>query len=300
MVSLCGYNFMSDLNCLDPYPNSVENITSVKLQNGIFDHYNLTADVTTPYSSTIPTMWDFLTLMDANFQGNINAGNADFLLSSVSAIKIKRRIKGEFEWVTLKTYPVTQSSDLIIAFNDNLAANYIDYEYAYVPVLGNVEGTYIINSVLSNFEGVFLCDQESIYKFYADVSYGTMEQTRQVGVYEVFGKQYPIVTSNGKINYKKSSVTGKIMPTDYMNTRTLDRFNMVKNRDQLLSFLTNDKAKILKDWNGNFWLILIVDSPSVDFVNEWGMGLMNVSASWVEQGNPNTQADLVSNGILEG
>ncbi|MEG0900160.1 MAG: hypothetical protein RSF40_10690, partial [Oscillospiraceae bacterium] len=79
MFQFCGYNFFKDGDCLNFAPTSVENITKTKLENGIFDDFYVTSDVTSPYSTTIPTMWDFMTIMQANFNGNINAGNVDFI-----------------------------------------------------------------------------------------------------------------------------------------------------------------------------------------------------------------------------
>ena len=72
---------------------------------------------------------------------------------------------------------------------------------------------------------------------------------------------------------------------------------MVNERKQLLDFLTNKNAKILKDWNGNIWLIVIVNNPSVSFQQNTSMRLADVSASWVEIGDYNSQKDLYEAGL---
>ena len=59
MLSFCGYNFMSDINALDPLATNLNNIDNVQIQNGIFDHFNITRDVTSAYSSALPGLWDF-------------------------------------------------------------------------------------------------------------------------------------------------------------------------------------------------------------------------------------------------
>ena len=101
MFMMCGYNFCSDGNALDPAPIIKDSFNDVILKNGIFDHWNVTRDVVSPYSPAIPTSWDYLTVMNANFNGNINAGNVNFSLNSIDGIKIKRRKVSDFNWVTL-------------------------------------------------------------------------------------------------------------------------------------------------------------------------------------------------------
>lgn len=46
-----------------------------------------------PYITTYPGAWDLNTQMDADFDGNINAGNIDYVVTQISSIKIKRRKK---------------------------------------------------------------------------------------------------------------------------------------------------------------------------------------------------------------
>ena len=106
MFSFVGYNFVQDSNALDPSPSSVNNITNIQLQNGIYDYFHLTNNVTAEYTSIEPLEWAYLDIINANFNGNINGGNVEFLLDYLTAIKVKRRIKGTFNWVTLKTVPV--------------------------------------------------------------------------------------------------------------------------------------------------------------------------------------------------
>ena len=195
MFSFLGYNFVQDGNSLDIAPTSVNNVTTVQVQNGIFDHFHLTSNVTSDYSPIKNTEWAYLDIIAANFDGNINGGNVDFLLQYLTAIKVKRRIKGTFNWVTLKTVTVKAFEDLNFAFNDYIAANNTDYEYALVPILNGAEGDYITNSITSQFKGVFICEKDSIYKFYAGVAYGTGKRVKKIGVFEPYGSKYPVIVA---------------------------------------------------------------------------------------------------------
>lgn len=299
MIGFLGYNFCSDGNSLDPVPTSIDNITDTRLSNGIFDRWYLTSDTSESYPTTIPDQWDYDTIMDADFAGNISAGNVDFTLASITGFKIKRRIVGTFDWITLVELPVATLADLSLSFNDNLNVNNIDYEYALVPVLNEIEGDYITNEIISQFDGIFVCDLNTIYKFYAGVEYGSGSRVQKVGVFEPMGRATPIVVSNALINYETGSVTGTVLPSDYGTTADYQPSAMVLERKQLLDFLTNKNAKVIKDWNGNAWLVFIVDSPSINYKSGSSMAIADVTFNYVTLGDPNNQTDLYNAGVVE-
>ena len=249
MFMMCGYNFCADGNALDPAPIINDTFTDVILKNGVFDHWNATRDVASEYSPIIPTSWDYLTIMNANFNGNIESGNSEFSLGNIDGIKIKRRKITDFNWVTLTYIKADELNSLNFTFNDNLAASGYTYEYAFVPVVAGVEGNYITNTIGAKFDGVFICDLDTIYKFYVGVKYGTNERVQKIGVFEPYGRKYPVVVSNGLINYETGSVTGTVLADDYLKTKAMNRMAMVKEQKALKDFLTNKKAKILKDLN---------------------------------------------------
>ena len=187
MFQFIGYNFYSDGDALTVAPSSVPNITTTTISNAIFDHLNLTRNTSTPVSTTIPVDWDYDTIVNANFEGDLNGGNIDFLISQISSIKIKRRVKGTFDWLTLAEVPINTVADLTFVFNDRLNAYGVEYDYAFVPVLNDIEGEYIINTILSKFEGVFIGDANSAYKLMYDVNYGTNSRNQQIGTFEPLG-----------------------------------------------------------------------------------------------------------------
>lgn len=300
MFFLCGYDFCRDGNALNPSPLTQLQYNSIKLENGIFTHWYLTRDIESPYSSVEPTAWDYLTVMDANFNGTLEAGNIGYDLSQIEGIKVKRRKVTDYNWVTIKFISVEDlEQDLSFSFNDNTAQSGIEYEYAFVPIVSETEGNYVTNTIFSKFEGVFICDRETIYKFYAGVQYGGNQRVQKIGVFEPLGRKYPVIVSNSIINYEIGSVTGTVLPNDYLENHDLNRLEMVQERKDLLDFLTNKKAKLLKDWNGNIWLLVITNSPSVSFDRDSAMGIADVSASWTEIGDYNSQKDLYEADLAE-
>ena len=299
MFMICGYDFCKDENALNPSPLRNSTYNTVKLENGVFSYWYVTRDVTSAYDQDPPSDWDYLTIMDANFNGSLQAGNVDYLIDSIDGIKIKRRIVGEYDWITIGFVSAQELGEtLSFTFNDYLTQNNVEYEYAFVPVSEGIEGNYISNTIKSKFNGVFICDLDTIYKFYAGVSYGNTQRVHKVGVFEPLGRKYPVVVSNALLNYETGSFEGTVLNNDFLDTKKLDYSAMIRERENLLDFLTNKKAKILKDWNGNYWLIVISDSPTVSYLNGSGMGIANVGANYVEIGDAKNGKDLYDSGLL--
>ena len=298
MIGFIGYNFCADGNALDPTPTNVNNITATRLQNGIFDHFNVTRNVTFDYSSIIPIDWGIDTIMDANFKGNISAGNVDQVASGITGIRVKRRVKGTFDWITIKELPVEKSEDLSFVVTDNLNAYNVEYEYAFVPMLGDVEGNYIIESILSKFEGVFICDADTVFKFMAGVEYSNNTANQQIGVFQPYNRQFPVIVSNSVLQYKTGSIGGRVLPEGFETNRVIDRTAITKEKEILLKFLTNKKPKIIKDMNGNNWLVYFTGNPNMSYDNNYGQGMVKVNAEWTEVGNPNDKNDLYENGLI--
>ena len=298
MIGLVGYNFYSDGNALDPTPTNINNLMSTKAQNGIFDHFNVSRDTSFDYSTIIPTDWNINTLMNADFNGNVSAGNVDQIASGITSIRVKRRIKGTFDWITIREIPVSNPEDLSFVITDNLNAYNVEYEYAYVPMMEDVEGSYIIESIVSKFEGVFICDVDTVFKFYAGVEYDGNDAVQQVGVFQPFNRKYPIIVSNSIMQYQTGSIGGWVLPEDYEDTHVFDRSKIVKEKEVLLNFLMNKKPKILKDMNGNNWLVYFTGNPTVTYDNNYGQGMLKVAAQWTEVGDPNDKTDLYENGLI--
>lgn len=298
MISFVGYNFLSDLNSVDPYPTNAGIFNQVEIYRAIYDHIDISNN-TTITSNIPPTQWDFGTILDCNFNGNISGGTIKDFSSGITKVRVKKRKVGEFDWQIIKTYDISSSEDLSFVFNDYLTATNTEYEYAYVPVFGSVEGQYAISTVMSQFDGVFICDANTIFKFNMGVEYGSTDIVQQVGTFTVLGRKYPIVMSNGLANYQTGQLSGLVLPEDYEDTRTIDRIAITQRRNKLMEFLTNKKPKIIKDRNQNQWLV-IIQSPSTSYLNNYGQGIVSASMQWIEIGDAESNKDLAKAGLIEG
>ena len=303
MISTVGMNFMMDSYAMDTVGTYRNQITTLEVMNGIFDQLYLEHGIDKPYTADYTTEWDILTIMSAGFNNTLNAGNIDYLAGLIKNIRIKRRKVGEANWATLEEYIITPNSTLKFELEDTLAETGTEYEYAIVPVLSvdgdEQEATYMSGKIMSQFDGVFICDKDTIYKFYAGVSFGNGDQKHVTGIYEPMGKKYPIVVANGITNYYRSSLKATMITDEDLFNSKLDRKEEVKHREKILDFLTDSKPKIIKDWNGNSWLVMIVDSPSIQPNNNLGFGYSDVEFDFVEVGNADSTEDLIASGLIK-
>lgn len=292
-----GYDFLRDKYCWQPTPTDFTNINNIRIENGIYDHMNITKDVDFDYTTELPGKWNLQTQFDADFNGTITAGNVDYILAQISSIKVKRRVKGTFDWMTLFTVPINKVSDVDFVRYDYIAKNNETYEYAIVPVIGNTEGEYSINSIKSEFYGIFITDNKSSYKFLEGASYSGNERSNQTGIFEPYGSKYPVVIKNGALSYDKGTLTGTVIKFDA--NQELDREGTIERLKAIENFLTEPTGKILKDFNGNIWLVSITDNIPVTYYSEVGMGFAQVSFNWNEIGSATDSGDLYYNNLIE-
>lgn len=270
----------------------------VYISGMVVDHLNVSSDVVSPFSTIKPTEWTEDTIMDGDYDDNVSVDKSKIDLSEATSVKIKRREKGTFNWTTIVQIPINSTSDLKFAIVDVLNKNNFEYEYAFVPMIQDIEMTYIIREVSSSFDSTFLCDGETIYKMLAQVNYGQTESHQQIGTYEPIGKKYPIIISNAKTNYKSGSVSAVLLNDDYCSTGIINRQAIVEKEKIVNDFLKNKEPKVLKDFNGNMWLVVITGNPSTTYSTNYGNGIFTIEFNWVEQGNADNHEDLLKNNFI--
>lgn len=298
MIGFCKYSFCFGKDSLNPFPTNVSDIKKVRIENGVFDHIDITKNVTFDYTTETPK-WDYNTIIDCDFEDGTGAGNVDFALSQLSSIKIKRRKKGTFEWITVQEIPINDRTDLNSIRRDYFVPSYEEFEYAIVPILNGVEGQYIIDSIKSEFNGVFISDINKTYKLNAKVSYNSRTSMQSVGQITPLGRKYPVIIKNGEADYEIGSVSGLLLGENYEKTHEINRKEIVDEINEFVVFLKNGKPKMIRDWNGSIFLVMITGNPSVTYNNNYGMGIASVSFEWVEQGKYDNEDDLYDNGFIE-
>lgn len=286
--------------------------------------YYVTVEVTTTQgmnvnaqSGTFTVSIDTPTLGEATVVNNACDGYISVISNlseeydeSITNILVKRQDVADVSgaWLTLYSQPITQASDMNFTFIDFLNQYGKTYKYALVPLLTQtqsgveveVEGGYTVSDeVQSIFDGVFIADSTGSQKCKANVGYGNVDMNQVVGSITPIGAKYPIVITNSQNQYHNGSISGTIVPDDYYVNGNLSRIDMVNKRNELEQFLTNKRAKIIKDWNSNIWLVMITDNIGCNFNNNYGMGMVSFNANWIEVGDPTNQQDLQATGLID-
>lgn len=303
MINLCNYNFCGDEDALNPFPTNTSRLNEVKIQNGIYDQIDITrnANKDKGFNTEIP-QWGFGTIIDCDFSNGIGAGNVDFTLSQLTAIRIKRRKKSKIQWfrsddwITIKEIPINSEADLNEVIRDYFVPSFEEFEYALVPILNGVEGEYIIGSISTQFDGVFISDITNSFILDKETSYPNRTSIQNIGQINTLGRKYPIIITNSESDYETGSVSGLLIG-DINHIE--DRKETVDLMDDFLAFLKNKKPKIIKDWNGKIWLVRIYGNPSISYDNRYGMGVGKVNFEWIEQGKYDNEEDLLENGFIE-
>lgn len=278
-----------DIDEMFPLHNSM-------LRSGDYDHINITSDITKQYTTEIPE-WDYNTLFDCDFNGNVNGGNVNIIMSRLSGIRIKRRDKETFDWITIKETDVKQIEDINFSLEDFNVPSGKAQEYALVPIMqGGIEGDYIISQIEPNFKGVFISTRDKIFKLYNGVVYGGFTNNKQIGMLQPIGSKYPYTIQNALTRYESGSVSGSLYGYEFDKNRIIDRQSIILQTQDLINILSEGEAICIKDWNGSIWIGRVSDNDSID--RQVVDGHSTVTFSFVEQGKYNNQEDLYENGLI--
>lgn len=287
-----GYIFTGNefYNTVDPF-----NITNVRLLNSVVDHFNISSDTNKIFIETKP-QWNLDTILDCDFDDNIRGGNVGFTLQQVDMLKLKRRLYGTIDWVTIFKQNIATIDDLNFDYKDYYLKSNEKYEYAIVPCLNGAEFNYIISEVDTKFNGIFISDNTDTIRLIGGAMYPADNTTQQIGILQPYNKKYPKIITNPNINYRTLTVTGDVLVFDEDNALDTNRMRIVEKRRQWEEFLTNGKPKIVKDWNGDTILGKITTPPSFSYVGK-DMIIPVVSFTITEQGKYDNQEDMYNNGF---
>lgn len=294
----------------------INQLDILEIGNGVFDHMNVINTYSPNAPNEQPTEFTSDAILNIDFEDGMNAGNIDGVLSGVNQILIKKRPLGQYTnisdgWITIASIAINESEDLQFIAYDYTCANNVTYEYTLVPTLSQQQGGLLVEiessitnnsvilDVLSEFTSVFICTTNDFQKLRADVSYDSGTYNQLVGVHQTLGSKYPIIVSNSAIDYMSGGVTGTILNKGYGAVDgvtgemvRLDRSAIIQAREEFTEFILEKTPKILKDWNGNVWLIMITDNPQYTFENNWGMGIGTLNFAWTEIGDATNEKDL--------
>lgn len=293
---IIGYNiFGADLDGLvfdTPVPT--EGMNDLILNEGVYDNIFIDLNTDINEQNVKYVGWTVKTILNADFKGDLDAGSLDGGGFKVTHIQVMRSVLGSGEWEVVSVYDYNEEYNMY-SFEDRYVQNGVEYEYAIAPISNQVVGDKMItDSVLINYDGHMLTDNQNNFVMDYDLDFGEMTYSNTYAVMTPINSRYPI-TTHGKSNYRSGSVTFLPLTPATINSGDIDNMQEQLYRQKLINFLNNDKAKALRMENGD---IILVNTGNVKITfRDGGMrGLADVSFDYTEMGEMSF-ANKVANGL---
>ena len=287
---MIGFDFFNSPPSLLAIPSSVGKITKVTIENGIYDRLRGDSEAESDYSTQFSDEWTNVTDFDAEFNGDLNAGNADFTVENTDYVRVKRRDK-DGRWITLFQYPIEDIDDFDFHAQDLWAQSGVETEYAVIPVSGSNEGEFNIEKYTPYFCGLHIADNKDIVLVEYNVNVGEKSKNIKTSVVGTLTGKYPYVIENGENNYFTIPIEA------FFYDPQKDDVENVEYRNKIVEWLNNGKPKIFKTDDGYIWLARVTSAPMLS--PQTPKRIEMVSFEITEIGDPHAQQDLVLNGILE-
>ena len=292
---ILGCGILGTSGSYSPTPTSVEKINNFAIANGEYDTFSITRNINEPNTQDINVVWDNDTLMIATFDTNLSAGNVAYVLANTSHLLIKRRVKSTYKWITIFSKEINTLDDFKISFNDYYSSNE-KYEYAIVNVLNGAEGNYNIIEVESKFNGLYIADKNNIYGTLYDIGNINISRPHEGILYKLNNQKYPVYSSNSKANYEIGEASGYFVKTDTYSCSLLTE-DSNDYRHDIIDFLTDDKPKILKTYDGRMWLVNIHGDVKDEVDGHYLHRI--ITFPWTETGDYNSEKDLYNAGLSD-
>jgi len=275
---------------------SVGDISSMIIEKGIYDRVTMDQDTVKTYSNA-QVDWAYDYVLDADFVNDLEAGNILNGGVTIEHIRFQRRLSTELTWTSITDLDY---STLITAYTflDKYVKNGYEYEYCIVPLTASIEGERVVgaNAITPAWEGMWICDLTSNYQLLHDLELGSIEHVSSTGVFEPLDSQYPIVAYS-ELDYRKGNVKALVLSSTTIAANAISTVAEKINRDALMLFLKNHKAKVLKSSNGMFMIISIVDNPTETFDNSYAQAIAEVDFNFVEIDDPDEDGVFLDNDL---
>ena len=270
-----------------------DDIFSVDVMNLLIDDLYVTANVN--HSSDYTSLkWDMNTIFWATFNGNLLAGNILIPFDAISSIRIKVREYDAITWITIYEYEINSIEDFDFAETYYyLKGNKTKYEIAIVPVLSGTESDYITNTVVSDFDGCYLCTKTKQYHAFLNLSMNVTTNHNKEFI-TTLGRKKPFSISNGQTLYDNISMSASFIP---MNGCELDLDYAGKYRQEINRFLVENQAMILKDNQGQRWLVGVNNQISQNADGHPNNVIYDIQ--FTEIGDCDSSTDLYVNGLSD-
>lgn len=271
----------------------METPKKMTLSNGKYDEWKLDTGIV-DYSD-VKTLWEHYTLMLATFNNTFEAGNMANNGYEINEVHFKRRKKSNLMWTTfakMKYDPRKKYYQVL----DRMAQGGELYEYALVPVTGNVEGVETIKDITHTFDDLWIMGKDDGVRFVYDVEYGDINTIGNTSIITTLENRYPYVMST-PLCYRQGTIKAKILSTTSVDNREIDIYSERQLRNRVIKFLNDRKAKMIKDGSGMTIVARINNAREIPN-NVFGGDICDVAFEFIEICDYENGKDLEEVGLM--
>lgn len=287
----CGQTFFRDNKSSQSSLVNVTKINSITLDNGIYDSLFVTKNYNIEINKN-NKKWTFDTVLYAMFKDNLLAGNIEFALNTITAIRIKQREKGKFDWTTICDVQINSIEDLAFVRTYKYCKGNTDYEFAMIPVLNNnIEGNMTVVECKSEFTGTYLMERDASIQMILNFE-SSQQRNHSSTTIQTLGRIKPFYITNGMANYESGSINVALLQ---FNNCELDNENSSRYRKYINDMLTNKKPKVLKFEDGRTYIVGITDAIQ----QSSDMHIPITTINWTEIADIDNEEDLYENDFVD-
>lgn len=288
-----GLDFLNGDNSIG-FTNFNDKLQGFFISNSKFDKIYLTKDTQNTSSSDFTSNVD--TILSTTFDDKtLEAGNIGSFGKRLRSMQLKRRENGRNEWTTLAGYTITDTEHLNFSFADYFArGRNTKYEYCVTYVLDDgTELPYITASTTSRFDGAVISDSTTSYHVLLDPKVTNTTRNRESKVVTTLNGKYPYIFWGSESNYDSANFSGTIIKNDGCDSWDFD--GSYRYREDMINWLTNGAAKILKMEDGREWMLAVDGNVDVD--NSEHIDKVTISFNFTQIGDFDSSKDLSNNGL---
>ena len=287
--------FCSGRHALSPLPTKTTPIMAIQIFDGTYNKLFLSSDTSLTVNN-FDDAWTYDTKVNADFNGNFEAGNVGFSTKTTDNIVIRRREKGSIDWTVIYVNPIKTANDFHVIFNDNYARAGVEYEYSLSSFCNGIENSFVIENVYSDFGGTYVTDKDSIYGTIYDLDGCDTSRNITAQTLQLLNSKYMTVVSNSPLNCDSGSVTGTFIKMD-CTTHELDKNGGLQYRNDFKNRLANKRPLILKVYDGRIWMIRV--TGGIQDKQNGHPDIRQITFEWVEIGDVNDMKTLYLNGFSD-
>lgn len=286
--------------CVHDTPVCTDMLDEIQVNGGKYDDIFIDLDTEGITNNTArPDRWTMTTIMNAEFEGNLDAGSIGGNGFKVTNVQLYRTIAGIENWQPIATFEYNEDFN-VYSYIDRYVSNGTEYRYALVPIANQINGEMLkSDTIKSEYEGIFLTDRNENRRFEYDIVLGDIVYNQSFSISQPINGAYPIVVfGNSKYRSSNLSVLPLSRSTVEMAGGGIDKIAEQVNRQEWLDFINNGKAKVLRMDSG---LLALVVTHEATITHKEGQlkDLASISFNYTEIGELNFE-NIVRNALVSG